>query len=399
MIPQNAFPWRFDALISPGARQRPASNMEKPVRPMLGLPKSQGFRTALAAILGLALAPAAEAQWLGDANLQRKSAGLAGQVIDYTHNHGSDRRIFSQILGMPRDLYVYLPPDYDPSRAYPLVLFLHMAIVDEQYFVRSKLVHEIDELIIRGEFPPAIFACPDGTYDDSKLVRAEHSLFVNGCGGRYEDHLLGEVIPFLTANYSIRPEREAHALMGASAGGYGAMSLAIEHRDYFGAVATLSAPLNLRYFNRDRRYFENFDPCTYQWKDHYDPNEVIGISGFGLIRTRARRFMAPVFGAGDIVAARIARTNPADQLTNTDLQPGQLAIYVNYGGRDNFNFDAQDESFAWLAASRGITLTLVRDPTGRHSARYLRANRGHALLWLGQHLLGPTPACAPSRVK
>jgi enterochelin esterase-like enzyme len=54
------------------------------------------------------------------------------------------------------------------------------------------------------------------------------------------------VIPFLAAHYSIRPEREAHALVGTSAGGYGAMSLAIRHRDTIGAVATLAGPLNLR---------------------------------------------------------------------------------------------------------------------------------------------------------
>jgi enterochelin esterase-like enzyme len=353
-------------------------------------------KSALLASLAFALAVPAQAQSVISVDLEHVNRGLAGQVIDYTHNHGRDRRVFSNILGMPRDLYVYLPPGYDPARAYPLVLFLHMASVDERYFVRSKLVNVLEEMIVRGELPPAVFASPDGNYGDSNRLSAKHSLFVNGCGGRYEDHLLQEVIPFLTANYSIRPEREAHALLGASAGGYGTMSLAIEHRDYFGAVATLSAPLNLRYSNSNGRYFENFNPATYRWKTQYDPNDVIGRSRFRLIPIRAKRFMGPVFGRGEVVAARIARTNPADQIDNTDLQPGQLAIYVNYGGRDNFNFDAQGESFAWLAASRGIAVTLVRDPSGTHSARYLRANRALALAWLGQHLLGPTPAPPPA---
>jgi S-formylglutathione hydrolase FrmB len=348
-------------------------------------------RPPLAVVLGFALVVPTQAQSLLCADLEHVNRGLAGEVIDYTRNHGSDRRIFSPILGMPRDLYVYVPPGYDPRRAYPLVLFLHMASVDEHYFVRSKLAKEIDEMILRGEFPPAVVATPDGTYNGSSRLSAAHSLFVNGAGGRYEDHLLLEIIPFLTANYSIRPERQAHALLGASAGGYGTMSLAIAHRDYFGAVATLSSPLNLRYSNCDGRYFENFDPATFRWKTKYEPNEVIGRSVFRLRGIRAKRFMGPVFGAGDIVAARIAMTNPADQIFNTNLQPGELAIYVNYGGRDNFNFDAQDESFAWLAASRGIALTLVRDPNGTHSPRYLRANRGLALAWLGQHLLPPAP--------
>ena len=263
------------------------------------------------------------------------------------------------------------------------------------YFVGSKLLTVVDELILRGEFPPAIVACPDGTYGGWNRYNAKHSLYVNGCGGRFEDHILQEIIPFLLANYSIRPEREAHAIIGASAGGYGAMSLAIDHRDFFGAVATLAGPLNLRYSNCDGNYFENFNPASYRWKTRYDSNEVIGISYFGLLRLRARRFMSPVFGEGEAAAARITRTNPADKLFSTDLQPGQLAIYVNYPGRDNFNFDAQDESFQWLAAGKGIDVTLVRDPGATHSPRYLRANLRPAFIWLGQHLLPPVPNSLP----
>ncbi len=105
--------------------------------------------------------------------------------------------------------------------------------------------------------------------------------------------------------------------------------------------------------------------------------------------------MDPAFGAGDIVPL-LTQTNPADRLFTSDLRPGQLAIYASYGGRDNFNFDAQVESFAWLAASRGIDVTLDRDPTGTHSFRYLRANLQRALIWLGQHILPPTPAPLPA---
>jgi hypothetical protein len=53
-------------------------------------------------------------------NLDRLNQKLQGKVVDYTQNHGADRRIVSPILGRPRDLYVYLPPGYDPSVAYSL---------------------------------------------------------------------------------------------------------------------------------------------------------------------------------------------------------------------------------------------------------------------------------------
>jgi enterochelin esterase-like enzyme len=101
---------------------------------------------------------------------------LAGHVVNYVKKHGNDRRIFSPILGMPRDLSVYLPPGYNPNRTYSLILFFHMASADERYFIGSRLLRELDDLIVRGEFPPAVVACPDGSYDGWNPLNAKHSL-------------------------------------------------------------------------------------------------------------------------------------------------------------------------------------------------------------------------------
>jgi S-formylglutathione hydrolase FrmB len=345
----------------------------------------------LATCAFMAIAFSAHAQSANEIRSTWGERHLAGDVINYTNKHGRDRRIFSPILGMPRDLSVYLPAGYDARCSYPLVLFFHMADVDERYFIKSRLLREIDDLISAGQLPPVIVACPDGSYGGWNPLNAKHSLYVNGVGGRFGDHILQEIIPFLTATYSIRPEKQAHALVGFSAGGFGAMSLAIEYRDYFGAVASLAGPLNLRYFNRNEIYLEDFNPTTYRWKTRYDPEEVIGTFYCGFMQVRAQRFMKPVFGEGEAVASRIMRTNPADLIFSTALQPGELAIYVNYPGRDNFNFDAQAESFQWLAAQRGIEVTLVRDPEAGHRLSYFRNNMRPTFIWLGQHLLPPVP--------
>ena len=351
------------------------------------------MRRFVAALLLIASAAVpARAQLFELVSLDHLNRKLCGRVVDYTHNHGADRRLCSPILGRPRDLYVYLPPGYDPSVAYPLILFLHGADVDEHDFLDPGDLKELDAMMARGEIPPAVVAAPDGTYEGSNRLTSTHSLWVNGLGGRFEDHVVAEVVPFLMRTYSIRPEREAHAVLGVSAGGFGAMGIALKHRDVFGIVATLAGPLNMRYYTCQGRYGDDFDPATYRERTEYNPDEVVARFYFGLLRRKVKTFLAPVYGTGPDVIARLIRDNPADLLTSTDLRPGELAIYVNYPGRDNYNFDAQDQSFAWLAARRGVAVELVKVPNGRHNLPYIEGAEPPAYAWIGRQILPPTAA-------
>ena len=80
-------------------------------------------------------------------SFNRHTGRLAGQIVDYTHNHGTDRRIWSNALGQARDLYVYLPPGYDPSQKYPAIVWLHGFMQDEQSFLWNQVVDSIDQAI------------------------------------------------------------------------------------------------------------------------------------------------------------------------------------------------------------------------------------------------------------
>jgi hypothetical protein len=347
------------------------------------------MRVLVVVVALLACAASAQAQVGNCARLESVNRKLGGQVVDYTRNHGADHRIYSPILGLPRDLYVYLPPGYSTARAYPLLLYLHPAYLDEHWILVANWLVELDGMILRGEFPPAVVAIPDGMIGGENKIRAPHSLFVNGVNGRFEDYLLYELMPFLSNSYSIRGERQAHALLGISGGGFGAMSIALRHRELFGSVATLAAPLNLRYGNCQQDYRADFNPATYRWRDTYDPDEVVGRFYFGLKPTRARKYVEPVFGSGPDVVARITAVNPADQLFQTALRPCELAMYVNYPARDNYNFDAQDQSFAWLASLEGVSVDLEGSPCARHNLAYFNANHPRAYRWLACHLMPP----------
>ena len=348
------------------------------------------MRRVVAALLFLAsIAAPVRAQVFNWVKLDRLNSKLRGRVIDFTENHGSDRRLNSPILGRPRDLYVYLPPAYDPLVAYPLAIILHGAHIDEHAFLDTGVLKSLDRMISQGEAPATIIAAPDGTYEGTNRITCSHSLWVNGLGGRFEDHVVAEILPYLMRTFSIRPEREAHALLGISAGGFGAMTIALKHRDVFGTIATVGGPLNVRYDNCQRRYGDDFDPATYRERTEYDPEMIIARYYLRLVRRRAKAFFEPVYGTGPAVGTKVARDNPYDVLSKIDLRPGELAIYVNYPARDNYNFDAQDQSFAWLAARRGVAIDLAELPREEHNLGYIQRAEPPAFLWVGRHVLPP----------
>jgi pimeloyl-ACP methyl ester carboxylesterase len=326
--------------------------------------------------------------WSTPGYLDRLNPLLSGRVVDFTHNHGADQRLYSAILGQPRDLYVYVPPGYSPARAYPLVLWLHGAFGDEHSFLDQAELEYLDAMIVHGHLPPMIVACPDGTYGGENHLRSDHSLYLNGRRGRMQDHLLCEVLPFLMTRFSVLADRRGHAVIGVSAGGAGALNLALKHPESFGAAVAVAGAANLRYDNLQGNYFADFDPATYRWKSVYRPDEIIAEYAAGLVRIRAERFIEPVFGEGPEVVPWVANENPADLLFRLPL-PVETPILLCYGGRDQFNMDAQGASFAWLARCLGLHVDIIYDPTWDHTPSSFRPAQRQALHWLGQRLPWP----------
>lgn len=151
-----------------------------------------------------------------------------------------------------RDLLVYLPPGYarEPARRYPTVLVLTgFTGFGEMMFRRQpfgeSFVQRLDRLVATRKIPPMIVASPDcftslggSQYVDSAAV------------GRYETHVVREVVPFLDANFRTLPAARHRAVAGKSSGGYGALMLAMKHPDVFGALASHSGDAYFDYCYR-----------------------------------------------------------------------------------------------------------------------------------------------------
>ncbi|HMO35134.1 MAG TPA: alpha/beta hydrolase-fold protein, partial [Gemmatales bacterium] len=166
---------------------------------------------------------------------------IQGTVLDFTQNHGRDRRIYSRAIGDKRDLYVYLPPGYCPDKQYPLMIVLHGILQDERAFL-DWVVKPLDDAIVAGKVPPLIVAAPDGSFTGDPNPWDAGSFFINGPRGNYQSWIEDDLWFFLLRNFSIRPEPEAHVMAGASMGGVGAFNIGLRHPERLRHLIGLMPP-------------------------------------------------------------------------------------------------------------------------------------------------------------
>lgn len=180
-----------------------------------------------------------------------KDAGIDKFSSESSLNFGTliDTLYYSNLLEEWRTMYVYLPTCTDTTgcegKSYPAVYFLHPSGFGEYGSNDLGLLagigsFQFDLLIAQGIIEPMIAVFPDGSephfggsfYSNSELY------------GRFEDHIVNEVIAIVDSSFATRKNRRRRGIMGQSMGAYGAMKLALNNSDKYRAVASHSAPLD-----------------------------------------------------------------------------------------------------------------------------------------------------------
>ena len=128
--------------------------------------------------------------------------------------------------------------------------------------------------------------------------------------------------------------------------------------------------------------------------------EPVGRFYCGLVTVRLKRIVDPLFGRGPEAVAAISRDNPIEMIDSYGLQPGALNMFVAYGGKDEFNIDAQVESFLYRAKQRGFCVGVAYDPNGRHNFATAEKLFPCIVKWLGCQIApyGPIPLPGPAPV-
>ena len=157
-------------------------------------------------------------------------------------------------LGDPyvRQIPVYLPPDYGGSNLtrFPAVYLLagftgRGSFMTNDTAFDEPIQERLDRLIATGQIEPMIVVLPDG------FTRYGGSQYLNSSAtGRYEDHLLTEIIPHIDRAFRTRPEAAYRAIGGKSSGGFGALVHGMRHPGIFGAIACHSGDMSFEYCYR-----------------------------------------------------------------------------------------------------------------------------------------------------
>ncbi|MSR32602.1 MAG: hypothetical protein EXR99_13970 [Gemmataceae bacterium] len=323
--------------------------------------------------------------------LSRVNKHLQGVVLDYTNNYRQDNRIWCDSLGRKADMLIYLPPGFDSKKSYPLFIWMHSFNQGETTVLRG-IIQGIEGAIACGKLPPLIVVAPDGGLESQGLQTMHHgSFFINSKAGKYEDYLMKDVLGFVTKNFPIRPEREAHAIGGFSMGGGAAYHLGMKHKAYFKPVAGLCPPLNWRYMDCRGGFMRNFQShCDELRQDFSNGNMTVG-RYFGFV-LKLSDMIGPLFDYQDPeVYKEIAAGNPLEALDKYQIKEGDLNFFLGYSGKDQFNLDAQCQSFLKKTQEKGIHVQVVTNPRGRHNHLSMMGYFPSLLEWLGRALEGYGP--------
>jgi S-formylglutathione hydrolase FrmB len=140
---------------------------------------------------------------------------------------------------------VYLPPEYDPEKSYPLIIELAafgnsgLGRIGWQGF-RESIPERLDRLIAEG-MPPVIVAFPDC------FTSLGGNQYINSVAfGNYEDFLKEDLLSALEANFPCGgPGRRG--LIGKSSGGYGALVNGMHHSTIWSAIVCHSGDMGFEW--------------------------------------------------------------------------------------------------------------------------------------------------------
>lgn len=256
-----------------------------------------------------------------------RPAALHGRLVDVS--------IRSRALDGAVHARVYLPPGYATSGlSYPTLYFLHgLPGTSRSYTVHAQHVAELVESLPTQ----AIVVFPQGARDDDN--DAEYNDL--GPGHDWERFIATELPGYVDSHFRTIRNRDARAIVGVSAGGYGAALAGLHHLATFSVVESWSG------------YFRPTDPTGTRVVDRGSPAANAETSAFTLVPwlagafAREPSYLAFYVGAAD--RHFVADNVTFDQALTAANVAHEFQLYP--GGHSWTLWDAH--AVEWLAAAFG----------------------------------------------
>jgi enterochelin esterase-like enzyme len=136
----------------------------------------------------------------------------------------------TDLLRLPLDYRVYLPPCYDqsPEKSYPVLYLIHGQSYSDDQWDRLGVDETADALIASGELPPFLIVMPRDRYGGQPTEN------------NFAEVVLKELIPQIDSTYRTLADRDHRAVGGLSRGAGWAVHLAITHPEMFSALGAHS---------------------------------------------------------------------------------------------------------------------------------------------------------------
>ena len=235
-------------------------------------------------------------------------------------------------------LEVYVPAGYATSdRRYPVVYFLHGLPASSTAYRGADFLARA--LAASGR--QAIIVAPQGARDDD----TDPEYLDWGNGRNWETAITRDVVGYVDSNFRTVPKRSARAIVGLSAGGYGAVILALHHLPSFSVIES--------------------------WSGYFHPTDPAGVNALDLGSTGAnKRASAHSFVRG--LRRGFAR------------RPTFFAFYV---GKEDARFRAENRQFDRELTAARVPHVFRLYPGGHEQSVW----SAHAKTWLAlavDHLSG-----------
>ena len=189
---------------------------------------------------------------------------------------------YSEVTESDRVADVFLPPNYDPDKKYPVLYMLHGIGLGGSRFGQSKdadISVITANAITSGKAKEMIIVAPNCRCSDDPETDT-HSAANYALYDLCIDDITGSLMPYMEENYNILTGRENTCVAGWSMGGREALYVGMSHPELFGYIAAFCpAPGLFEYVNPDVGAGESglFTEETFTLSEEYKNNTYIFI--------------------------------------------------------------------------------------------------------------------------